>query len=341
MKVGMIGISSYYSLTYARGLRRIDGVDFVSASHENYNEEWGKQVTGLTREEFKNCFGIRMYENAEEMLEKEKLDIVFVCSLLHRRPDDAIMCIKKGIHTFIAKNMAPDLEGARKILKVVKQSNVNVSTASPGLFEGSIWEAYNRVKNGEVGDVLSVRVYHNHGGKSKGLLVMPEFQKEYKLGPEISLGFYNSVLLCKFVGIKPVRVYAEYANLNTKDLPWMDSGKGIVVFENGALGSMDIYFAISYPGAPGKEIEICGTKGMIRTQQGVYDGVLWNTNGNISCFYRNPFQMDWAEIESFIKACGSGKEPELNIDDIYTAFEVCIGWYESSQKHMPVNLPLK
>lgn len=341
MKIGMVGISSFYSISYGNALRVIEGVDFVSASHENYNEEWSKKNTGFTREEFKNRFGVKLYENATEMLEKEKLDIAIVCSLAHLRPEDAVLCIKKGIHTFIAKPMAVELDGARKILETARQSKVNVSTTSPALFDGAIREAYNKVKNGEIGEVLSARAFNQHGCMGGNFWMAPEFQKEYRLGPELSLGFYNSSLLCLFVGGKPARVYAEYANLNSKESPWMDSGKATVAFDNGKLGSMDIYFAVPCRRAPLWEIEVGGTKGILRTQQGICEGTLWDADGNASYFYRSQNPILQAEIESFINACRSGKKPDLNIEDAYTAFEVCIGWYESSQKHMPVSLPLK
>ena len=180
---------------------------------------------------------------------------------------------------------------------------------------------------------------HGPFGKNTAFKDSPEFD-EGQGGPELSLGFYVADLLRWFVGEEALRVYAEYANLNTPWSPYMDSGKATICFAHDKLGSMDVYFSTSHPG-PLWEIEVMGTKGLLRTSQGAYEGIVWITGGRMTPFYRNQNAILKDELQAFVHACAQGTTPDLRIEEARQAMELCFAWRKSAALHVPVALPLE
>ena len=215
-----------------------------------------------------------------------------------------------------------------------------MSACSPARFDGAIRAAHEKVQSGVIGEVLSARAMVAHGPFGKDTLFKdsPEFD-EGQGGPELSLGFYVADLLRWFIAEDAVRVYAEYANLNTPWSPYMDSGKATVSFAHNKLGSMDVYFSTSHPG-PLWEIEVMGTKGRLRTAQNGYEGIVW-IPGETQAFYRSQNAILRDELEAFVRACIQGVIPDLSIEEARQAMELCFAWRRSAESHMPVALPLE
>src|SRR5262249_53890530 len=108
----------------------------------------------------------------------------------------------------------------------------------------------------------------------------PEFD-DGQGGIEYGLGLYAADLLNWFLDAAAnpaVRAFAEYDTLNTPGYPWMDSGKAVVRYQRGKLGSMDIYYSVPCP-ARQWEIEVGGRDGILRTNGGNYEGTIWRRRG--------------------------------------------------------------
>ena len=151
-------------------------------------------------------------------------------------------------------------------------------------FDGGIREAYQRFKNGAIGELISIRALHQHGDIGS----FPKgdwYWDEEQGGPERSLVWDAADIFRWFADSEVARVYAEYDNYLSENSPFMDNGKIILRFENRVMGSIDIYFSVSGFQFPSYEIELVGTTGAIRTQQSVYEGTLF-TSAGMSNFYR-------------------------------------------------------
>ncbi|NMA43884.1 MAG: Gfo/Idh/MocA family oxidoreductase [Oligosphaeraceae bacterium] len=69
-------------------------------------------------------FGAKAYADYKQMLEQEKLDVLFVC--VHPGAHDGMefLAIEKGIHLFVQKPMTLDLDYARKVNKAIKDKGL-------------------------------------------------------------------------------------------------------------------------------------------------------------------------------------------------------------------------
>jgi predicted dehydrogenase len=167
-------------------------------------------------------------------------------------------------------------------------------------------------------------------------------------GIEYSLGLYAADLLNWFIGAPQtpaVRTFAEYDNLNTRapGYPWMDSGKAVVRYAEGKLGSMDIYYSVPC-GAPPWEIEVSGRDGIMRTNGGNYEGTVWRRSGlthpRLEPFAPTRDDTIAAAIEHVVTACERRTPFEMDAEDAYRAIELCDAWTRSAASHQPVALPL-
>lgn len=342
LRAGIIGVRSFYSRAYASVLKQLGNVDLVAATALKSDDSRIKKGSPPP-DTFGHEYGINTYTSAARMIDAEQLGMVCVCAKNTSRPRYAELAAGKGCAVFLAKPPCANWAGVRALTQTWKRHKIPMSGCSPGLYDGAIAEACARVKAGELGRVLTARVLIQHGafnrkGQTRGTM---EFDKGQG-GPELSLGFYAAPLLRLFAGSDADRVYAEYDNLNTrKTSAWMDSGKMIVRFKDGKMGSADIIFSTAGCRAPLWEVEVVGSKGILRTRQSVSEGVLWANDGNTVMFYRNQNAVLLRELTTFVNHVVEGTPLILTMEDVLKGLEICFAWWRSAKTHKVVRLPLR
>jgi predicted dehydrogenase len=341
IKAGIIGIGSFYSNAFAAALQRIPGVQLAAAAHLSQEDQALVVNTGCTREQYAGRFGVRLYQTAEQMLESAELDMALVCAPDSQKADHAIRCIEAGLDTYISKPMTNSPADAHRILAAARKSDHLLGTLEPAHYDGAIRDAHRRVTAGEVGDLLTARAWIQHGtwpaGRSReGSVEFGDGQG----GTMYTLGVYAAGLLNWFVGRPAERAYAEMENLNSPGFPFPDCVKGLVHYQSGRLGSMDIYYAADYGPAPLWEIEVAGSQGLLRTQQSTFEAFLWK-GGNVQTFYRSQNDVIQGAMESWVASCRERKPPDFDAEAASAVIEICKAWELSAAHGSAVALPLR
>lgn len=344
-QAAIIGTASWYSGSFARALMAQREVRLVAAAHLDVGDDMMRRQMDITCEEYAERYGgLRLYAGVEDLLAAESVDLAFICAPDAEKAGYGLITIAAGIDTYFAKPMTSSVEGARRILEAAhSHRSVWVGSLNPGRFDGAIREAYHRVQAGDIGDLLSVRAWIQHGAwpRDRSRAGNPE-NDDGQGGPPYSFGIYAADLLNWFMSAAnpPSRVYAEYANLATPDFPFMDSGKGTVRFADGRLGSMDILYATPCP-APQWEIEVVGREGILRTTGAVYEGILWHVREPaVRSFYRNQNDVILDAITHWVASCHNRGDQEMNLTDSCRAVQVCAAWLEAAETAQPVALDL-
>lgn len=101
----------------------------------------------------------RVYENAEEMFEKEKPDIAIINTVMYENARYAMMALEKGISVFCEKPVATTLETLEALeLMYARAKKKNERVCFCGMFGidylPHFETAYRFVKNGGIGEVL-------------------------------------------------------------------------------------------------------------------------------------------------------------------------------------------
>jgi myo-inositol 2-dehydrogenase/D-chiro-inositol 1-dehydrogenase len=108
LRVGLVG-AGWIAREHVATLEHLGGTQIVAVC--DVEPERAKAVQGATA-----------YSNWEDLLERETLDALFVCTppLTHRGP--AVAALERGVHVFLEKPIARTLEDARAIVSAAERS---------------------------------------------------------------------------------------------------------------------------------------------------------------------------------------------------------------------------
>jgi predicted dehydrogenase len=106
---------------------------------------------------------------------------------------------------------------------------------------------------------------------------------------------------------------------------------------------MDIYYSVPVA-APPWEIEVGGRDGLLRTNGGNYEGMIWRRRGGqlpaLEPYGATRDDTILEAVRHVVAAC-EGRSPfEMDAEDGYRAVELCAAWVRSAAAHEPVTLPL-
>ena len=338
IRTGIVGLQSvYWPDAFANCLKFISEAELVACTSMSVDPGLISISLGKTPEEYADQYGIRLYHDSTEMIQKEGLDAVCICAKHTEIVNFIEQVAPLGVDIYIAKPMATTLEAADRIVKAVRNNNLIATSGTTERFDGGIREAYQRFKSGTIGELISIRALHQHGNINS----FPKddwYWDEEQGGPELSLIWYAADIVRWFADSEVVRVYAEYDNYLSENSPFMDNGKVILRFENRVIGSIDIYFSVEGFQFPSYEIELVGTTGGIRTQQSVYEGTLFTSEG-VSNFYRTQNNNLLDEMRHWVQCCIDKTDPELAIEDARRVIELCLATRQSARMHTPIALP--
>ena len=121
------------------------------------------------RNAFIERYGVdNVYDDAEEMLRKEKLEIVAIPTNTRPRADLTVLAVEcgaKGIMT--EKPMAYTLEDADRMVKACADANVPLVCGAISTSEYSFEKAKEIIESGEIGDVISIEASSNRTSVSQ------------------------------------------------------------------------------------------------------------------------------------------------------------------------------
>jgi len=119
-------------------------------------------------DEYKKEFGegFTTYTDYREMLDKEKLDGVFVTSPDFLHEEHAVAALERGIGVYLEKPMAITIEGCDRILRTAKKHNARLYVGHNMRFFPVIRKMKEIIDSGKIGDVQAIWCRHfiNYGG---------------------------------------------------------------------------------------------------------------------------------------------------------------------------------
>lgn len=111
-----------------------------------------------------HCFaGIEGYEK----LLREQVDLVVLATPPHFRPAHFEAAVNAGAHVFMEKPVAVDGPGVRRVLAAAqraKDAKLSVVAGTQRRYERVYLEALQRVREGQIGEIISASCYWNMGG---------------------------------------------------------------------------------------------------------------------------------------------------------------------------------
>lgn len=147
LRVGIVGCGEVAQVAHIPALLKIKNVRLVAACDKN--EDLGRKAA-------KRFHISKYYADFSEMLEREKLDIVSICTPPHSHAPLSIQAMKAGVSVLVEKPMCSSTREAQELLKVQRATGVMLVVVHSILFQRSVLQARSMIAHGDIGDVLTV-----------------------------------------------------------------------------------------------------------------------------------------------------------------------------------------
>ena len=206
---------------------------------------------------------MKPYQTLDDML-KSDIDAVLVM-VPHAYHDDIVVaCAEAGKHVLCEKPMGTTVEGCRRMIKACRDAGVKFMIAENHRFLPAHVYMRDIVRQGLIGDVLTVRAYE--GVNEIAGLSESGFWKGDPIkaggGALMDMGAHKFAAIEYIIGAKCTKVTASLAK-QAINLPEKaeDNALAIAHFDNGAFA--DIMVSFTQLTTPYNSMEIFGTKGAI------------------------------------------------------------------------------
>lgn len=210
------------------------------------------------------------YESAEEMLKKEKLDVVSVATPNAFHKSLTIAALEAGCHVLCEKPMAMNAAEAREMLAAAKKARRRLMINFSFRFTEQSWALKKQVDDGVLGDIYFGRTIWL---RRRGMPGFGGWFGQKKLaggGPLIDLGVHRLDLALWLMGYpKPVWVMGstydpiagEIAKREGKAYDVEDMAAGFIKFANGATLEIEASWAANIKERELMKTRLLGTRG--------------------------------------------------------------------------------
>jgi predicted dehydrogenase len=293
----------------------------------------------------------RFYTDYKEMLEKEDLDIVSVCTPNYLHKDPAIAALNAGVNVMCEKPIAMNATEGRAMVEAAKK---NGKTLAMGLMtrQQSDMQALKRaIDGGELGEIYFAKA---HALRRRGIPGWGVFGEKDKQGggPLIDIGVHIMDSALWLLGHpKPIAVsgktYTKFGKRrdvlglmgqwNVDTFTVEDFAVGLVRFDNGATMEIESSFAANIEHDV-MDIKLLGDKGgaslnplRIYTERN-------RTLYDITPVFLPRVASHEENIKKFVQAIRDGGKPPVTGEEGLMVTEIIDAIYQSSDENREVRL---
>jgi predicted dehydrogenase len=282
-------------------------------------------------------YRVSIYDDYRELLDDQRPDLVSVAVPTEFHASVACETLGRGIHTLVEKPLALTTAEGQRIIDTATQNGAQLMVGHIERFNPAIVELQRRLAQQELG-----RVFQVHARR-----LSPFPQRVRDVGVVLDLATHDIDIMRYLVGSEVERAYAETerkAHANCEDLL-----SGLLRFGNGVVGVLDVNWLTP---TKVRQLSVTGEGGMYLVDYLTQD-VYWYKNSSqpagweaLSVLYgegdmvkvhfakKEPLR---AELEAFVQAILTGREPRANGYDGLIALDLAHRLIESGRRHAPVD----
>ena len=259
LKVAIIGLQHLHPVSYLPHIITCN-LDLVAISDNN------KNLIEKRKSDFPSS--VKYYFDYKDLIDSEKIDIVFIFSPLYQCPDIVEYAASKGINVIVEKPMAASYEGGLKIQKVCEKNNIISSVPYVWRFHFASREIKRILDSGYLGEIKALEGRYVAGRINRYIEADSSWLLDKKKsggGAMWNLSVHWIDLFRYFMNFpKAERVYAEYSNI-TGNIDVEENAFGIIKFNNGAVVTLNAGYTLpaSFPHGKDLHINIRGSLGSL------------------------------------------------------------------------------
>ncbi|HOJ40369.1 MAG TPA: Gfo/Idh/MocA family oxidoreductase [bacterium] len=230
-------------------------------------------VCGRTRESAERKlreygFEAKIYTELEEMLRREKPDILSICTPNHLHASQTILSARAGVNLIIEKPVALTEEELSAMLKAVRESSVKTLVSFVLHWNPLLMIIDALLKDNAIGKIYYGEVDYYHGIGPWYKQYWWNIKKEIGGSSLLSAGCHAVDALLWFMKEKPVEVFAystRSANASFDRYEYDPTSVTLIRFENGSIGKVTSSLDCKTPYI--FNIGLFGSLGTIRNNQ--------------------------------------------------------------------------
>lgn len=207
-------------------------------------------------------YSCKIYDNLEEMLKEKKIDAISVCLPSGMHYEAVIKSANAEKHVIVEKPLEIGVERAEKMVETCHKNNIKLCVILQHRFDDAILNLKAVIDKGLMGDLCF--------GTSKTLWYRDSdyfLKNAWRGTPELDGGgalinqSIHYIDLLQYIMGPVEKVYGKCSRLYHKYIRVEDTGIALLVFKNGALGSIE-GTTIAYPGIS-TNLDIYGANGTV------------------------------------------------------------------------------
>lgn len=307
-------------------------------------------IDPVTLAEHAEKYNVPSYSTMEEMLEKEQLDLVALCTPSGSHPEQTVLAAKHRIHVMTEKPMATRWKDGVRMVKACDEAGVHLFVVKQNRRNTTLQLLKRAVTEKRFGKIHMVHLnvfwtrpqsYYDQGNGWRGTW-------EFDGGAFMNQASHYVDLLDWLIG--PVeKVQAMMST--TRDIEVEDTGVLNVKWRNGALGSMSVTM-LTYPKNLEGSITILGEKGTVRVggvavndiqlwqfeEPRDYDHQIQEANYETTSVYGFGHPLYYKNVIDVMRGLAA---PETDGREGLKSLELLIAAYLSARDGTTVSLPLE
>jgi len=357
LKTGIIGCGKVTGM-HAAALKAISKSAFTAVCSRDEKKS----------QEFATRYGVKGYTNITEMVSKEKLDMVTICTPHPAHMAAAIEAMKAGANVLIEKPLASSIEDCDAMISVSRETGKKIGIISQRRFYSPCLRLKEAIDAGKIGKPALGTVFM-FGWRNEAYYKSDSWRGKWKEeggGVLVNQAPHQLDLLQWFMGSEIEEVYGIWKNINHPYIEVEDTALAIIKFKNGGIGNIVVSNSQN-PGIYGK-VHIHGDNGAsvgVQTDGGamfiagmtsileppVND--LWSVPGEEnklkdwikedSDFFNSINSAEYyhrLQFEDFMDALIEGRKPMVSGEEGRVTVEIFTAIYRSQRDGKPVKFPL-
>ena len=248
--LGIIGVGAFGSL-HAEVYQQLDACELKAVADVNRGR----------LDEICSILGIEGYTDCRELLARDDVDAVSICTTDELHVEPALAAAAAGKHLFIEKPLALTPQDCDKIISVAAGSSVKLMVGHILRFDPRYVTAREEIARGGIGDLVHLFARRNNSIRNARRLANHTSALFF-------LGIHDLDFINWCVGAKPETVYAQAGSRVLRDTP--DTVLALLSFPGGPIASLEVSWVLpeSFPGALDARFEAVGTAGVLHVNGG-------------------------------------------------------------------------
>lgn len=332
MRVGIIGAGAIVQVAHLPVLRRIKTLELAVIC----DSDLPKARVVADRFDIADAF-----DDIEEVLQYEKLDILLICTPNHLHESHIRAALSRGLHVLVEKPLATSVESVKRISQAVSRTDRVLMVGMNHRYRPDVQTVRGFVQSGELGPIESIRGSWHVFKPSRSQLGWRLRRELSGGGAMLDLGL--AVLdLGLWLGGNPTprRVSASFGKVGG-DGPVEQAGSAYVVCESGPSIFLDVTW--NHIGAGERfGVGVRGLKGTAsinpltvwKKMHGAPMDVSPSGVGSRESAFSASYRAEWAHFLAAIN--GDAKAPPL--EDYLTLHQVMDAIYQSADSGEEVRL---